>query len=82
MGHTIDTVIKRFAGQEEKDFLSGKHGTSSHGNVYYRGKILYSYGSHFPLAIFLGVKDGKNILSKETKLPGQKTAQNVVQELS
>jgi hypothetical protein len=74
MGYRIDTVIKRFAGQEEKDFLSGKSLNSSHGNVYYRGKILYSYGTHFPLAIFLGVKDGKNIFLKNGDFRSRSTA--------
>jgi len=35
-------------------YNSKPEGHNSNGSIYYKGDVIYSYGSHFPMAIFMG----------------------------
>jgi len=49
-----DEVIRRFATRRVKTTTNTVEWANGRGNVYCRGTALYSYGSHWPLAIYIG----------------------------
>lgn len=55
-------VVRRFA-LRQKNARTGNVEWAGH-NVYCRDNVLFSYGSHFPLAIYLGERDGQPFFIK------------------
>lgn len=57
---TISECINRFASRKSNPRENGTV-TWKGGNVFSLDRVLYSYGTHFPLAVFLGHRDGKAV---------------------
>lgn len=51
---TNDQVVRNFADRKENRRTGQVEWSSNNGNLYCFGDVLYSYGSHFPLAVYRG----------------------------